>query len=105
MNPLRFPVFQAHPLPMTASFIRLVIPPKVIGAYILYHERRDGAHVIYAGRSDTDLRRRLLDHPVRTADTFVPIPCSCPREAYLAELFLYRLLNPIFNNLTPASNN
>lgn len=105
MNLLRFPLFRAHPMPMKAPFIRLALPPKVIGAYVLYHERSDGAYAIYAGRSDTDLRRRLLNHPVRTADAFVPIPCTTPREAYLAELFLYRLLNPIYNNITPASNN
>ena len=43
---------------LTPDVIRDLVPPGSPGTYRLH---RDG-HVIYLGRSDTDLRRRLLEH-------------------------------------------
>ncbi|GAB2646731.1 hypothetical protein GCM10009743_22980 [Kribbella swartbergensis] len=41
--------------------IRVIIPPATLGAYVLW----DDSAPIYVGRSDTDLRRRLISHAIR----------------------------------------
>lgn len=38
--------------------IRALIPSHRVGTYVLSHD----THVVYIGRSDTDLRRRLIEH-------------------------------------------
>ena len=52
---------------LTPDVIRKVVPARRPGTYRLH--RRDA--VIYLGRSDTDLRRRLLEHAIsRRGDHF-----------------------------------
>ncbi len=95
----------ARPMPMTPSLIRLCVPHQVVGAYLLYLHMNGALQPVYAGRSDTDLRRRLLRHPIEHVDAFVALPCASAWEAYLTELHAYYLFRPIYNRITPARSN
>ena len=66
--------------------------PSTPGVYIL-GKVRPAFTPIYAGRSDTDLRRRLAVHARRGIAThFTWRLCNDSREAFLQECVLYHLL-------------
>jgi hypothetical protein len=50
-------------------FLRALIPPDQVGSYIFYRAEAP----ICVGRSDTDLRRRLLQH---AAPNYLDIECA-----------------------------
>lgn len=90
--------------------VRVLIPPAVIGAYLLGEPSLAGRFVFqYVGRSDTDLRRRLLEHwKLGTALYFRAIPCRDAAEAFKTECFLWHALKddlPLRNVLHPDSPN
>ncbi|WCT13473.1 GIY-YIG nuclease family protein [Mucilaginibacter jinjuensis] len=84
--------------PYKEVFLNL-IPARMIGAYLLFNEGK----VIYCGRSDTDLRRRLRYHNYRPAAThFTFYPCRTPILSYLLEKRLYQRHLPALNFNYPA---
>jgi predicted GIY-YIG superfamily endonuclease len=83
--------------------IRMLIPKGFIGTYVLYHQ--DRAH--YVGRSDTCLRRRLLQH-CRTsrAEYFTYDVHPSPEQAFAMECALFHdLRKQLLNILHPARPN
>ncbi|MFI6448825.1 GIY-YIG nuclease family protein [Kitasatospora sp. NPDC050543] len=81
--------------------MRTLIPPQRIGTYVLYIA--DG-RPIYIGRSDIDVRRRLLRHCTdRRADYFTYDVHPSAASAYMVECALYHLLTPdASNRIHPA---
>lgn len=79
--------------------VRALIPPDQLGSYILY---RAGAP-IYVGRSDTDLRRRLLQHAAAgTSEYFRYDVHPSASHAFRAECSLYHALDaPLTNRIHP----
>lgn len=102
MNPPRLTSRYLRPFPYTEGMVRLVVPPATIGAYLLLRDEGGRAVPMYVGRSDTDLRRRLLEHPYRTLDSFVIEPCETPEAAALAEAMAYRRFRPPLNRVYPT---
>jgi hypothetical protein len=80
--------------------VRSLIPVGQTGSYVLYRSGRP----VYAGRSDTDLRRRLLAHAASArADYFTYDVHHNPAMAYSAECLHFHLLDrPIDNVIHPA---
>ena len=100
MNPVRQLFIQGRTkvLPYKDVFLE-VIPQRVIGAYLLFKEDK----IIYCGRSDTDLRRRLKYHKHRPAAThFTFYPCSNPIRSYVLEKRLHQRHLPALNHNFPA---
>lgn len=46
------------------KLIKMLLRPGLIGTYVLYVRDETEFTPIYVGRSDTDLRRRLMRHPL-----------------------------------------
>ncbi|MFE3109064.1 GIY-YIG nuclease family protein [Kitasatospora indigofera] len=92
------------PVRLSASLVRALIPPQRIGTYLLY--TADG-RLTYIGRSDTDIRRRLLRHCAdRRADYFTYDVHPNPASAYTVECALFHLGSPDATNLIhPARPN
>ncbi len=92
-----------RPLRFDRRMICAVIPPKTKGAYVLFTVGLNGAlQCIYVGRSDTDLRRRLLHHPHDHATHFVFEPRLTAEQAYHAECRAYRRFRPSLNRIAPG---
>ena len=65
------------------------LPPGVTGSYLLYH----GLTPVYVGRSDTCLRRRLMEHPLRRIASHVAWePTISEDRAFLVESFWFHQL-------------
>lgn len=81
--------------------IRAVIPHGRIGSYVLFIR----AEPAYVGRSDTDLRRRLLEHAAsRRGDFFTYDVHGCPLHAYQSECSLFHnLAGRITNSIHPSA--
>lgn len=70
--------------------VRALIPPQRIGTYVLYTAR---GRPLYIGRSDTDIRRRLLWHcSNRSGAYFTYDVHPSPASAYDVECALFHLL-------------
>lgn len=87
-------LYRLHPW-----LVRALIPPDQVGSYILYR----AAFPIYVGRSDTDLRRRLLQHAgAGTAEYFGYEAHPSPSHAYRAECSLFHAADgPLANRIHP----
>lgn len=84
------------PLHLRPWLVRALIPPQRIGTYVLYTSARQPA---YVGRSDTDIRRRLLRHCAdRRGGYFTYDVHPSAVGAYDAECALYHLLSPEVSN-------
>jgi hypothetical protein len=96
--------YGVRPLRLTMQMIASVIPPRTKGVYVLFAADVDGRlECQYVGRSDTDLRRRLLRHPHRHASShFLFEPCDTASEAYRSEVRAYRRFRPRLNLIQPA---
>lgn len=84
---------------LTTEVVRTLVP-SAPGVYILGQARPNFVPV-YAGRSDTDLRRRLWAHArAGIATHFTWRLCADAREAFLQEGVLYHLLSEthVLNN-------
>ena len=81
--------------------IRAIVPPGLVGAYLLYRHERP----VYAGRSDSDLRTRLMSHAYNNrADYFDFDVQPDPRRAFDLECALYHALaGQTANLIHPAS--
>ncbi|MBF6547613.1 GIY-YIG nuclease family protein [Nocardia brasiliensis] len=75
-----------------------MIPNGLIGTYTLF--RRHGA--CYVGRSDTNLRRRLLEHCTAARGYYFSYNVHrTPAQAFSMECCLYHALRPLDNVLHP----
>jgi hypothetical protein len=106
MNKVSFNGFiqlKVKPLPYTNSFLE-TIPDGLIAVYILFNGKiADKNSIIYIGRSDKDLKKRLKAHNHRHEAThFVFYPAHCALQAYVFERRLYRYLYPVLNKVIPA---
>lgn len=83
-------------LRLRSWLVRALIPPHRIGTYVLY--TADGKPT-YIGRSDTDIRRRLLQHCTdRHGDYFTYDVYPSAISAYDVECALFHLLTPQVSN-------
>ena len=75
--------------------VRAVVPDAVAGSYTLFSD----ATAVYTGRSDTDLRRRLLNHAhYRRAEYFDFDSHTGPHGAFLVECATYHAVGPGLRN-------
>lgn len=74
--------------------VRTTVPERVPGVYILgKFETYKGFTPVYVGRSDSDVRARLLSHcTVLMAQYFLARECTCPRQAFHKECFYWHAL-------------
>ena len=80
--------------------VRTLIPQRLAGTYLLYRE----AGPIYAGRSDEDLRSRLIDHAqAERADYFGFSVYADAARAFDMECALFHQLDKATNLIHPAS--
>ncbi|MEU3502190.1 GIY-YIG nuclease family protein [Streptomyces hundungensis] len=89
------------PVRLSPTLVRALIPPQRIGTYVLY---ADDGRPTYVGRSDTDIRRRLLRHcSDRRGDYFTYDVHHSATSAYMVECALFHLLTPdASNRIHPA---
>lgn len=89
-----------RPLRLRPWLIRAVLPPKRIGTYRLH---RHGG-IVYVGRSDTDLRRRLIQHADANRADFFTYDIHWTREqAYVMECALFHnTRHQAMNKIHPA---
>lgn len=79
-----------------------VVRPAQAGVFALGYLGADGAfYVNYIGRSDDDVRRRLLDF-IGADVSFKFRTVASGREAFLRECELYHAFRPPANRLHPA---
>jgi len=84
-------VLRLHPW-----LVRALIPPRVIGTYVIYSV---SGRAPYVGRSDTDIRRRLLRHCAdQRGDYFTYGVQLSAVGAYDVECALFHLLAPGVSN-------
>lgn len=89
--------------------IRLVVPERSIGVYLLGSVSLASSAFCpaYVGRSDIDLRRRLLRHGTTPLDTYFRVRrCASRQAAFFAECFLFHALRgtpQLRNALHPAA--
>lgn len=88
--------------------VRLLIPPAVIGVYLLGEPDSAGRFVFqYVGRSDTDLRRRLLRHcSAARALFFRHVVCPDSLNAFRLECYFWHAAqdeHAISNQIHPAA--
>src|SRR3954465_4789442 len=82
------------PFLLKAQEIDTEIKENVGGVYILDRSHEDGPfHISYVGRSDTDLKARLLEHGGKYK-RFKFEYCASPEEAFAKECNLYHDFNP-----------
>ncbi|MDR6909061.1 hypothetical protein J2W54_000488 [Rhodococcus fascians] len=85
-----------RPWQLRPWLIRAVIPQAQIGTYSLY---KNGV-VIYVGRSDTDLRRRLVEHALtHRADYFTYDVHRTVQHAFESECSLFHGWKGTLTNL------
>ncbi|MFJ2805389.1 GIY-YIG nuclease family protein [Kitasatospora sp. NPDC087271] len=76
--------------------VRALIPNGYIGAYVLY--RHGAPH--YIGRSDTCVRRRLLQHCASVRGEYFTYDVhTSADQAFTAECSLYHVLRPHLTNV------
>lgn len=76
--------------------VRALIPPAVIGVYVLWSPTAP----VYVGRSDTSLRRRLLEHSRSWPDIFFTYDVAfSPDDAYRMECCLFHALGDHTTNI------
>ena len=76
--------------------VRALIPPTVIGVYVLWSPTAP----VYVGRSDTSLRRRLLEHSRSWPDIFFTYDVAfSPEDAYRMECCLFHALGDHTTNI------
>lgn len=76
--------------------VRALIPDGVIGVYVLWSPTAP----VYVGRSDTSLRRRLLEHARTWPDVFFAFDVAfSPEDAYRMECCLFHALGDRTTNI------
>jgi hypothetical protein len=88
--------------------IRALIPPAVLGVYLLGEPSSAGRFVFqYVGRSDTDLRRRLLQHcSAASALFFRHVLCIDRLTAFRMECYFWHAAegeHTVANLIHPAA--
>jgi len=85
----------------TASFIRLFVPKRAIGVYMLFSNKIP----FYIGRSDTCSRTRLLNHPLLAITTHIAWkPCRDQLQGFRMEAAWFHASDPsqLLNQIYPA---
>lgn len=85
----------------TASYIRLFVPKRTIGVYMLLSNKIP----VYVGRSDTCSRTRLLNHPLLPTTTHIAWePCRDQLQAFRMEAAWFHALesSKLLNQIHPA---
>jgi hypothetical protein len=84
--------------------VRALIPSGLIGSYVLYSHTDAGVRIQYVGRSDTDLRRRLVSHASRRLAAYFDYAVQHSAEhAYVMECASFHALaRRITNRVHPA---
>jgi hypothetical protein len=78
------------------SLIRALIPEHVLGTYVLWSPSAP----VYVGRSDTSLRRRLLEHARTWPDIYFTYDVAFSAEdAYTLECSLFHALGEHTSNV------
>ena len=88
---------------LVASVVRHTVPAGIVGAYSLGSNTSTTPQ--YVGRSDTDLRRRLLQHSVKGRfDWFIATPTKDSYSAFYLECRSWHSLmrSPLTNRIHPA---
>lgn len=82
---------------LTPWLIRAMLPTDTIGTYTLW----SGATPVYIGRSDTCLRRRLLEHSTRRpyGTRFTFDVSRTPQDAFAMECSLFHALGDTTSNI------
>ncbi|MFI7484068.1 hypothetical protein ACH9EU_16830 [Kocuria sp. M1R5S2] len=90
-----------RPFRLTPWLVRALVPERRIGTYALH---RDGA-VVYIGRSDTDLQRRLIQHATaHRAEYFTYDVHHSVQHAFEVESSMFHnLQGSLTNCIHPAS--
>lgn len=94
-------------LRLSPWIIKAVIPQNIIGNYILYTFKNGQAVPIYVGRSDIDLKNRLLQHAyANKAEYFEFIVQKSSKNAFELECALFHALEKeIINKIHPDMPN
>lgn len=94
---------ESHPL--TRERVQKVVPDAQAGFYRLGYALDGQFHTTYVGRSDSSLKRRLLEHARnRWQEAFIVRPTENIVEAYRMECLYYHLeSDSIGNKIHPAS--
>lgn len=80
--------------------VRDLIPNKLMGVYRLYKYLQGECKLIYVGRSDTDIKRRLCNHPyLEEADYFEYETIDSPDKGFLLEAAYYHSANNGLKNI------
>lgn len=80
---------------LTSWLVRCLLPDDAIGTYVLWDQEQP----VYAGRSDTSLRRRLIEHARVLAGThFTFNVIHSPAAAFDLECSLYHALPRTIRN-------
>ncbi len=89
---------------MSPWLIRALIPASVVGTYVLYTSTGVPR---YVGRSDTDVRRRLLRHCTDRAGSYFSYDVHhTPANAFEMECALFHALSPhLVNRIHPDRPN
>lgn len=90
-----------RPFRLTPWLVRALIPERRIGTYTLHR----GGSVIYIGRSDTDLQRRLIQHAAaHRAEFFTYDVHHSVQHAFEVESSMYHnLQGSLTNCIHPAA--
>lgn len=85
--------------------VRRFVPDDVAGTYCLGWILDDGNfYAGYVGRSDTDLKRRLLQHTYTGAfPAFRFVPAATIYDAYVMECSAYHLTEGMLNRVHPRA--
>ena len=81
--------------------VRALVPEATTGTYVLFA----GGHTIYAGRSDTDLQRRLVEHARAQRGEYFDFDAHAHRRAsFLTECATFHAMaSALENRIHPAS--
>lgn len=85
--------------------VKALIPEGYKGTYILYSWNDGEVKPTYIGRSDTDLQRRLINHPyLNKTDFFEFHILESAEKCFLSEAALYHCFKgDLLNSIHPAS--
>jgi len=91
---------------LTEAVVKTLFGKNIIGMYVLGDYEEDYFKVGYVGRSDTDIRKRLLQHSKNNEyDYFFAIPTDTIFEAYKLECREWHRFFDINNSIHPDAPN
>ena len=88
------------PFSLTKANINKTVTKKCAGVYALGCSRKDRFHILYVGRSDSDVGDRLKDH-LDEYEEFKFRYCQTKRDGFEKEFRLYHDFKPQDNDIHP----